>query len=142
MIRFLPFIVELALLVFCVIDIIQSDEYAVRNLARGWWLVLVIVMPLVGGIAWLVAGRPQGARTQGMWAPGAGFPEEARPLAAATDADRALQAELDRVDREYEESLRRSEERLRARAAELRAREAELDRRERGTEPGPGADRA
>ena len=60
-VRFLPFVFELALLVFCVIDIIQTPEFATRNLPKWGWLILVIILPLIGGRG--VAGR---------WTPRAG----------------------------------------------------------------------
>ena len=138
MIRFLPFAVELVLLVFCVIDIIQTPEYTTRNLSKGWWLVLVIVLPLIGCVAWLVAGRPQRQPVQRGWGQGGGFPEHARPAPDTSDIDRSLQAELDRVDREYEEALRRAEAELRAREESLQAREVELERRARELGPDPG----
>jgi hypothetical protein len=128
-IRFLPVLVELALVVFCVIDIIQTPPGAARNLEKGWWLVLVILIPIVGCGARLAAGRPTRESRSG-WSQGAGFPEQARPVPDTTDIDRALQAELERVDREFEESLRHSAERARAREAELAAREQELAARE------------
>ena len=53
-------IVELALVVYCVLNIITTPEGQVRNLPKLLWLVLVLLFPLVGGVAWLVAGRPQG----------------------------------------------------------------------------------
>ncbi len=127
MVRFLPFAIELALLVFCVIDIIQTPEFATRNLPKWGWLILVIILPLIGCVAWLVAGRPTRERPTQAWGPGAGFPEYAKPPVDTSDIDRALADELRRVDREYEESLRHSRAQLDAREAELRAREAELD---------------
>jgi hypothetical protein len=61
MIRFygLLTIIELGLLVYCLIDCIQTDSTTVRNLPKLGWLLLILVFPLVGGIAWLVAGRPR-----------------------------------------------------------------------------------
>ncbi len=53
-------LVEVVLLVYCVLNIITTPEAEVRNLPKLLWLLLVVVVPLVGGIAWLVAGRPQG----------------------------------------------------------------------------------
>ncbi len=53
-------LVEIVLLVFCVLNIITTPEGEVRNLPKLLWLLLVVVLPLVGGIAWLIAGRPQG----------------------------------------------------------------------------------
>lgn len=51
---------ELALLVYCVLNIITTPPEAVRNLPKLVWLLLVLIFPLIGGIAWLVAGRPVG----------------------------------------------------------------------------------
>jgi hypothetical protein len=53
-------LVEIVLLVYCVLNIVTTPEGQVRNLPKLLWLVLVVILPLVGGIAWLVAGRPQG----------------------------------------------------------------------------------
>ena len=58
MIRLLPYVVEVLILVFCLIDAIMADDSRVRNLPKWGWILLIIVIPLVGGIAWLVAGRP------------------------------------------------------------------------------------
>ncbi|MGB7980784.1 MAG: PLD nuclease N-terminal domain-containing protein [Candidatus Nanopelagicales bacterium] len=136
MIRFLPAIVEVALLVFCVIDILQTPEHATRNLSKGWWLVLVIIVPLIGGIGWLVAGRAQRDRSRTNWGPGAGFPEYQRPAIDTTGIDRRLQADLERLDREEADARRAQEARLRTKQAELSAREAELERRERDQRSG------
>jgi hypothetical protein len=85
-------VVELLLLVYCVLNVITTPEQQVRNLPKLLWLVLVIVLPLVGGIAWLVAGRPQYAGTRPGGLPYKGnsgrFPEYDRPgRAVATNPD-------------------------------------------------------
>ena len=54
-------LVEIVLLVYCVLNVITTPEGEVRNLPKLLWLLLVVVLPLVGGVAWLIAGRPQGA---------------------------------------------------------------------------------
>lgn len=126
MLRYLPYIIEMALLVFCLIDCIQSDSLVVRNLSKGWWLVLIIFVPLIGPIAWLVAGRPQGQHTRRSvpWpsGPTAGFPEYERPRAArGPDDDPAFLAELRRSNDEHEKMLEQWE-------ADLKRRERELNR--------------
>ena len=52
-------LVVLGLWIFCLIDVITTDESACRNLSKTLWLVLVVFLPAVGSLAWLVAGRPQ-----------------------------------------------------------------------------------
>jgi hypothetical protein len=122
--RFLPFALELVLLVYCLIDCIQTDQSEVRNLGKGWWIVLIILFPLVGGIAWLVAGRPQrgGQRRSVPWptTQTSGFPEYERPRPVAPDDDpeflaqmRRSDAEQERLLKQWEDDLRRREERLR-----------------------------
>lgn len=124
MIRFLPFGIELVLLVFCLIDCIQTDEADVRNLGKVWWVLLILFLPLVGSVAWLVAGRPQsGARRREVPWPTtrtAGYPEYERPgRAPAPDDDPAFLAEMQRSNAEHEQLLRRWEEDLRRREREL-----------------------
>ena len=112
MIRFVPVLIEVGLLVYCLIDCVQTDSAQVRNLPKGWWIVLIIVMPLVGGIAWLVAGRPR--RSAGRPVPWrttatAGYPEYERPPEATSSQqiDARLRDEQARVDREHDEALQR-----------------------------------
>lgn len=55
-----------ALWLYCIIDVIATDGGMCRNLPKGVWLVLVIMLPDVGSIAWLLLGRPERAG----WRPG------------------------------------------------------------------------
>ncbi len=130
--RGLPVLLELGLFVFCLIDAIQTPAEDHRNLAKGLWILLIILLPIVGGIAWLVAGRPQkaGARPRTP-----GFPEYERERRAplAPDDDPAFLARLRQVDREHEETLDRWEADLRRREEALRRRLArERSDRSRG----------
>ncbi|WP_086850644.1 PLDc N-terminal domain-containing protein [Amycolatopsis kentuckyensis] len=74
-------IVTFGLWIFCLVDVITTDEGSCRNLPKGLWLLLVLVVPLVGSIIWLVAGRPQQvARARGRYEREASaFPEYDRP---------------------------------------------------------------
>ncbi|MBT9254652.1 PLD nuclease N-terminal domain-containing protein [Phycicoccus sp. MAQZ13P-2] len=58
MIRYLPVLLELALTVYCLIDAVQTDELVIRNLPKLAWIFIILLFPIVGGVAWLVAGRP------------------------------------------------------------------------------------
>lgn len=124
--RGLPVLLELGLLIFCVIDLIQTPADETRNLPKGVWLLVVIVVPLAGGIAWLVAGRPRsGTRPRNVpWpaGPTAGFPEHEHPRRAprGPDDDPEYLAEIARVNLEQENTLHRWEEDLRRREEELR----------------------
>ena len=59
MLRYLPVILSLALTVYCVVDAIQTQDGAARNLPKIAWLILILLFPVVGPAAWLIAGRPR-----------------------------------------------------------------------------------
>lgn len=127
MIRYLPVLIHLALFVYCLVDCIQSDADRVRNLPKGAWVVLIVLLPLVGSVAWLVAGRPLGgsAPRSVPWpsTATAGFPEYERPRPLAPDDDPEFLAGMRASDDRHEQMLRDWEADLRER--ERRAREAD-----------------
>ena len=115
-------VVELCLVVYCVLNIITTPDSEVRNLPKLVWLVLALLFPIVGGIAWLVAGRPQRPARSLPYKGNAGRvpPEYDRPgraMASSPDDDEAFLRSL----RERAEEQRRTAER------ERRAREADPD---------------
>lgn len=57
MTRVLPFIVALGLAVYALIDCLQTDPAEVRGPRRGIWIVLILLIPVIGPVAWLVARR-------------------------------------------------------------------------------------
>ncbi|HYD10919.1 MAG TPA: PLD nuclease N-terminal domain-containing protein [Acidimicrobiales bacterium] len=59
-------LVALGLWLYCIFDVIATEEMLVRNLPKTLWLLLVIFVPTVGGLAWLLLGRPLNAG----WRPG------------------------------------------------------------------------
>jgi hypothetical protein len=90
-------LIVLGLWIFCLLDVISTDEYACRNLSKIVWILLVLFFPLVGSIAWLVAGRPQQDATSSMPYKGnhghPSFPEYERPgraVAANPEDDEAF----------------------------------------------------
>ena len=116
MLRLLPGFLVFVLWVYCLVEVIGAREDRVRNLSKMIWLLLVLFFPLVGSIAWLVAGRPQSeaprTRLQGA-APG--FPEYDRPGRAAANDPAADEAFLRRVRERAEEQRLRHEAQRRER---------------------------
>jgi hypothetical protein len=51
-----------ALWIFCLVDVIVSKEDECRNLPKLLWLLIVLMLPDVGSVLWLIAGRPRGLR--------------------------------------------------------------------------------
>jgi hypothetical protein len=58
MIRLLPWLLTIAVTVYAVVDCIQTDDAQVRGLPKLLWLLLILLFPIVGAIAWFIAGRP------------------------------------------------------------------------------------
>ena len=58
-------LVVLAVWIFCFIDVLLTPETAVRSLPKLAWIFIVLLFPLIGSIAWLVAGRPWDRTTIG-----------------------------------------------------------------------------
>jgi hypothetical protein len=100
--------VVLVLWIFCVVDVIVARDDEVRYLPKWGWLVLVLLFPLVGSIAWLVAGRPRRAarRLSAYEREAAAFPEYDRPGRAAA-VDPAADEEFLRRCRERAEEQRK-----------------------------------
>jgi hypothetical protein len=120
----------LGLWIYCVFDVITTDESLIRNLPKLLWLVIVLFIPDIGSIAWLVAGRPAKASFR------IGGSEPYRPAGARMpvrppeDGPRFDDLEgMSEIVREREERsrLRMWEEQLRRREEELRKREEGLD---------------
>ncbi len=106
--------------VYCIFDAITSDAPAVRNLPKGVWVVLVIILSDIGSLLWLVAGRPQGPARSLPDKGNTGIPAEydrpGRAVAASPDDDAAFLASLrTRAERQRTQAV---EEARRMRAAE------------------------
>ena len=123
MFRFALAIVEIGLVLYCLIDCIQSPEAQIRNLPRWAWIVLILLLPDIGAIAWLVAGRPRAgaSRGTGSWPSPrtAGGPDTGGP-ARGPDDDASFLAGLRRADDEHKDVLRQWEDDLRRREDQLR----------------------
>lgn len=113
--RIVLFLIPLVLAVFCLVQAISSREDEVRNLGKVWWILLILFFPLIGSIAWLVAGRPPRTPRQ-TWAP-PGFPEYDRPGRAA--------APNPEDDAEFLRKVRERAEEQRRRYAEEKRKETE-----------------
>lgn len=112
MLRVLPVIAAVLLLVFSLVDCAQSPDARVRNLPKWVWLLLILLVPLAGPIAWLFGGRPV------VEAPPKAPTAGPRPRRAPDDdpdflAKLAPQTDHERLLRQWEADLRRREAELR-----------------------------
>lgn len=61
MIRYLPFLVILAVWIYAFIDCLNTPENEVRKLPKAAWVLIVLLFGevLLGPIAWFAVGRPR-----------------------------------------------------------------------------------
>ncbi|MFD8481342.1 PLD nuclease N-terminal domain-containing protein [Kitasatospora sp. NPDC059673] len=120
LLRVVPTVALLALWVWAFIDCLTTPEDEIRHLPKVVWVIIVLLFPLVGSIAWLVAGKDRAARRRVPWASGptAGFREYERPL--APDDDPEFLASLKHGNQQHEQMLEQWEADLRRREEELR----------------------
>jgi hypothetical protein len=136
--------------IWALLDCIATDSSMCRNLPKTVWIILVLILPDIGALAWLLLGRPEKAS----WRPGStdyaaprrpvGLEDSPRYSATPSITDRRsaeLDHELDRWQREQEAkaaaaapsdaaATAASRPELDAWEAKLDEREAELRRRE------------
>ncbi|MFK5635186.1 MULTISPECIES: PLDc N-terminal domain-containing protein [unclassified Ornithinimicrobium] len=58
MLRVIIPVVVLAFTIFCVVDAVQTEDDRVRGVPKPLWILMILLFPMVGGAAWLIAGRP------------------------------------------------------------------------------------
>jgi len=129
--------------IWALLDCIATDSAMCRNLPKGVWLILVLILPDIGALVWLLLGRPEKAH----WRPGStDYAAPRRPLGVEDSprytttpeiTDRRseeLNRELERWEREQsaaaQADLDALQRQLDQREAELRRRELELRQRE------------
>ena len=62
MIRLLPWLLTIALLVYALVDCVQCDDSRIRYVPKVMWVLAIVFFPLVGSLAWLLAGRSGGGQ--------------------------------------------------------------------------------
>jgi len=110
--QLLATVVTFALWAYCLVGVISCPPNRVRNLPKLVWVLLVVLFPFVGSIAWLVAGRPTGERANRSSHERAqpAFPEYDRPGRAAAQDPQRDEEFLRRVRERAEEQRRRYEQ--------------------------------
>lgn len=67
MLRYLPFLLILALWIYAFIDCLNTPEEDVKHLPKVVWVIIVLLFGevLIGPVAWLVAGKKRQAPAGG-----------------------------------------------------------------------------
>ena len=124
------FLAQLVLAVLALISCLSAEEEDIRALPRLVWVLVILLFPIVGPVAWFLAGRPKAAADSALpWRSGGTPPESSRPVAPDDNPEflRSLDSGADEraKDRElfdqWEEDLKRREDELRRRNEDPRA---------------------
>lgn len=86
--------------VYAIVDCALFDRTRIRGLARGWWILVILLVPIIGGVLWFVIGRGRANRV------GRGGRRTVAP-----DDDTEFLRQLN-DDVEHEERIRRLEQEL------------------------------
>ncbi|WP_333774319.1 PLD nuclease N-terminal domain-containing protein [Streptomyces sp. IBSBF 3136] len=71
MLRYLPFLLVLALWIYAFVDCLNTPEEEVRHLPKVVWVIIVLLFGevLVGPVAWLLTGKVRRSPANGAAAP-------------------------------------------------------------------------
>jgi hypothetical protein len=84
-----------------------EDKRQIRGMPRFAWVIVILLVPLVGAIAWFLFGRPLSTgRSRPGWRPG-GPPEPPRRRAPDDDPDFLRSLRDHTISKEDEDLLRR-----------------------------------
>ncbi len=59
MLRVALVLLGLAVYIWFIVDVLRTPGASTRTLPKFVWLLIVILLPLLGGLIWLIAGRPK-----------------------------------------------------------------------------------
>jgi hypothetical protein len=103
--------VQLILMILALISCLSADRIRVRNAPRAVWVLLIVLIPLIGPLAYFVWGRPLPPPSEG-----GQLRRSPRPASPDDDPDflRSMDTEQSRRDREmlsqWENDLKNGEE--------------------------------
>ncbi|MET9962994.1 PLD nuclease N-terminal domain-containing protein [Streptomyces sp. NPDC006326] len=61
MLRYLPFLLIIALTIYAFIDCLNTPEEEVKHLPKVVWVLIILLFSIVGPVVWLFAGRQRAA---------------------------------------------------------------------------------
>ncbi|WP_316523419.1 PLD nuclease N-terminal domain-containing protein [Kitasatospora brasiliensis] len=133
----LTIILPLALWVWAFVDCLTTPEDEVKHLPKVVWVLIVLLFPPLGPIAWLIAGKQRGFLRAVPAEAYPGHPADDRPSRPAPrggrpmapDDDPEFLASLKKSDKDHEDMLKQWEADLRRRERELRDRDEPEDGR-------------
>lgn len=94
-------VIAVAFTLFALVDAAMSDGARARGVAKPVWVVLIVVLPVIGGVLWFMIGKGHGQLPMP-----ATSPDDDPRFGGRTGASGLSNREVDERMRELEERLR------------------------------------
>ncbi|MCF8531096.1 MAG: PLD nuclease N-terminal domain-containing protein [Candidatus Nanopelagicales bacterium] len=88
MLRVALYLLAIAFYIYAIIDVARTPKSSTRTLPKYVWLIIAVVLPIIGGLFWLLLGRT--------W-PQSGFRSQRRSPRAPDDDPKFLRTLEDRA---------------------------------------------
>ncbi len=62
MLRVAGVLLVLAFYIWFIVDVLRTPRTTVRNLPKLVWFLIVLLIPILGGVLWFITGRPRSDR--------------------------------------------------------------------------------
>lgn len=96
-------IVAVAFTLFALVDAAMTDQSRARGVSKPVWIVLIVILPVVGGLLWLLIGKGDPAQVPVRHTPPDDDPRFGAPRMSSEELDahmRDLEARLQELDDE------------------------------------------
>jgi hypothetical protein len=106
-------VISVGLTVWSLVEAISADGHRIRNLPKVAWILLILLLPLAGSIAWLLGGRPSAAAARAAATPGLDQTTRAdrrNPAEEAADFSTRIRERAEEQRRRYEAQKKKDQE--------------------------------
>lgn len=102
------FLIPLAILyiafsVFSLVDVALIDRSRVRGLPKAGWIVLILVLPLVGGVLWFAVGRVRASEVGTVRPTRVVAPDDDPAFLSGLGREKALEDRIAELEKELRE---------------------------------------
>ena len=103
--RYLVVLLALGLTVYALIDCVRTDGAQVKAMPKALWIAVIVIVTVIGPIAWLLAGRDRGNSAKARPAPtGPVAPDDDPAFLRELDLQRRRRAERERLEAEQQDT--------------------------------------
>ena len=99
--RLIPVVVLIiAFTIFSVVHLVLTPRDQVRGIAKPAWIVLVILVPIVGGVLWFAVGRVRAGESPRSARRGPVAPDDDPDFLRKLGREKAMEDRIEQLERE------------------------------------------